>query len=274
MSVNHPTLDYTVWNECRGLEGVAMKLATSQPTTSEFALLGMKQHRPHTTLRGALLVLALLATMKLLWTIGVQQQQSWTSCSTTSSHNTWRASVHSTAKGGYLSAATGVHNADEAWPSPLLYTAWKFKGVQHPHTAEGDIALVPLCSASFTEHHPLTASDYQRSYRSGHPCNMPPGLLQKIQAGEPVKITVVGGSMTQGLRCYDGKRIMQACAWSRRLQDRLRETFPQANITVHNAALRGFSYGQWVVSGMFDGLVDTDVAIIDEQANSHVSVGN
>lgn len=102
---------------------------------------------------------------------------------------------------------------------------------------------------------------------------MPPDLLQKLDSGHPVEITVLGGSMTQGRRCLDGVRWQRDCSWSSRVQDRLRETFPAGNITVLNKAMPGFSYGHWVQSGMLDGLVQTDVLIIDEQVNSHVGAG-
>jgi hypothetical protein len=164
-------------------------------------------------------------------------------------------------------------DADEgaAWPSDLHPTSWQFSGVQKPRIAEGDIQLVPLCNASFVRQYPLTNADFERSYIPGSPCSMPPGLLQKMSSGQPVAITVVGGSMTQGRRCLDGKRWQRECSWSSRLQDRLRETFPTGNITVHNKAIPGYSYGHWLQSGMLDGLVQADVLVIDEQVNSHVS---
>lgn len=167
-----------------------------------------------------------------------------------------------------------AHNLDlpKVWPFAPEQPRWAFKGVLKPPVAEGEMDLIPLCNASFVEQHPLSDSDYARSYTPGEPCrSLPPGLLQKIQSGQAVRIVVVGGSMTQGRRCFDGKRSWQSCAWSSRLEDRLREVFSGKNITVHNAALPGFSYGHWLSSGMLESLTEADVVVIDEQVNSHVS---
>lgn len=173
-----------------------------------------------------------------------------------------------------LNPAAGLDgDGAAAWPSDIHYTSWQFKGVQMPRVAEGDIELVPICNASFVRQYPLTSTDFKRSYIPGSPCSMPPGLLQKMSSGQPVTITVVGGSMTQGRRCIDGQRWQRECSWTSRLQDRLRETFPTGNITVQNKAIPGFSYNHWLQSGMLDGLVQADVMIIDEQVNSHVSAG-
>jgi hypothetical protein len=157
------------------------------------------------------------------------------------------------------------------WPFAPEQPRWAFKGVQKASMTDGEADLIPLCNATFVERHPLTDSDYERSYTPGGPCSMPPGLLQKIQSGAAVKIIVVGGSMTRGRACFDGNRTLETCAWSSRLQARLNEVFQDSNITVVNKALPGFSYSNWTGSGMFGGLVDADVLIVDEQVNSHVS---
>lgn len=160
----------------------------------------------------------------------------------------------------------------DTWPLEALHPSeWTFKGVQLPKIAEGDMDLVPVCNSTFYKQHPFNIEDYERSYTPGATCSMPADLLYKIKTGKPVLITVVGGSMTQGRRCTDGKRGWTHCAWSSRLDDRLKEAFPNSNVTVNNIAMPGFSYGHWLKNGMMDGMAHADVVIIDEQVNSHVS---
>lgn len=210
-----------------------------------------------------------------LWAMSwTYQPLSRSTHSITPSQLTAAVGCNSTPSGQEPFSLASEVGSTSVWPSDIHYTSWQFKGVQMPKIAEGDIDLVPICNASFVRQYPLTGLDFQRSYIPGNPCSMPSGLLQKMSSGQPVQITVVGGSMTQGRRCVDGVRWQRECSWSSRLQDRLHESFPTGNITVHNKAIPGFSYGHWLQSGMMDGLVQADVLVIDEQVNSHVSAGS
>lgn len=171
--------------------------------------------------------------------------------------------------------AQGLAGLPKVWPlAPHEAPSWFFKGVQHVRAKhQGDARLIPLCNDSFVDKHPLAAADYERSFTPGSVCSMPPGLLHKIQSGAPVRIVAVGGSMTQGRECIDGKRAWQTCAWPSRMHDRLNEIFSGSNITVKNAALPGFSYSNWLASGMLDSLTEADVVIVDQQVNSQVGAG-
>lgn len=240
-----------------GLTGQSASIMCSQRSERK-----AQRHKP---LLG-LLVLALTTLLALAMSLSVYLNREQVVCNGQMHASMTRSQHHKQ----LLSHAQGQPN----WPdfASLNHTSWQFKGVQKPPAAEGDMDLIPICNSTFLQQHPLSDADYRRSYRPGGPCSMPPNLLDKLSSGQPVNIKVVGGSMTQGRRCFDGKRAWRECAWSSRLQDRLQETFPNANVTVHNVAIPGYSYGHWLQSGMIDGLVSqTDILVVDEQVNSHVS---
>lgn len=158
------------------------------------------------------------------------------------------------------------------WQQLNLTSNWTFPGVTCC-SSEGDEPLCPWCNKTFTTRYPLQeAEHFQRSFIPGGPCAMPPGLLQKLKTGQPVKINVVGGSMTAGKFCNDKGRHQSACAWPARMRDRLLQLFPRADITVTNMAKPGFSYTSFMSTGSVHDLIDADVLFIDLQVNSQVSV--
>jgi hypothetical protein len=88
-------------------------------------------------------------------------------------------------------------------------------------------------------------------------------------------ISVLGGSWTYGRFCFDGVRNDTACAWPARLQDRLREVYPAANISISNKARPGNHYRPWLAAGDLETVLDgTDIVIIDLQVNSQVRSGS
>lgn len=141
------------------------------------------------------------------------------------------------------------------------------------------MTLAPWCNATFSKKHPLTAADYERSFTPGGACSMPRGLLDALETGSrEVTISVVGGSMTHGVKCLDGEHSSCRdkmcenfkCAWPNKMQSRLQQLFPAGRVSVRNKARSGWSYSTWLESGAIDMLVETDVLIIDLQINSQV----
>lgn len=101
---------------------------------------------------------------------------------------------------------------------------------------------------------------------------MPPGILERLQSGLPVRIVAIGGSMTAGHACFDGDRNGRACAWPQRMQERLLQMFPDhSNITVANMATPGQDYTAALSSGRIRNMIDADVLLVDLQVNSQVS---
>lgn len=153
----------------------------------------------------------------------------------------------------------------------MVFSTWRIPGVRECH-AEGDNSICPWCNSTFTKQHPLSLQHFQRAYLPGEPCSMPAAVLQKLHSGEPLHISVLGGSMTEGVACNDGIRQQSACAWPSRLQERLMQVYPAANITVSNKARRGSHYGAWLEAGDLETFLDgADTLMIDLQVNSQVS---
>jgi hypothetical protein len=133
--------------------------------------------------------------------------------------------------------------------------------------------MCTYCNSSFTKQYPFTqAEHFQRSIHPGSPCSMPPDLLERLQRGSRnFTINIVGGSMTTGAGCVDGSRHQTTCAWGARMQDRLMQMFPKANLTVRNKVVPGRSYRNWLESARLAELSDADVLVVDLQVNSQVS---
>jgi hypothetical protein len=152
-----------------------------------------------------------------------------------------------------------------------LSSTWRVPGVKECNV-EGDSSICSWCNATFTKQHPLSPQHFQRAYLPGRACSMPTVVLQKLQSGEPLHVHVLGGSMTHGTGCNDGLRSGPACAWPSRLQQRLMQAYPAANITVSNKARPGSHYGAWLAAGDLESLLEgADLVIIDLQVNSQVS---
>jgi hypothetical protein len=101
---------------------------------------------------------------------------------------------------------------------------------------------------------------------------MPGDIINKLHAGDELRITVVGGSVTFGTHCQDLTATGTECAWPQRMQDRLQQVFSNANITVRNSARPGHSYRSWLESGDLMQLLDTDILLVDLQVNSQVGM--
>jgi hypothetical protein len=169
-----------------------------------------------------------------------------------------------------LNDSNRIPAADQQ-PGHKLFSTWHLPGVRECH-GEGDNSICQWCNSTLTKHHPLKFQHFQRAYLPGRACSMPTAVLQKLRYGEPLQISVLGGSMTEGVACNDGFRKESACAWPSRLQERLMQVYPAANITVSNKARRGSHYGAWLEAGDLETFLDgADILIIDLQVNSQVS---
>lgn len=145
---------------------------------------------------------------------------------------------------------------------------WTFPGVQQCF-GESDVSLCSWCNWTFTKQYPFVLEQFSRAYIPG--ARMPPGLLHKLQTGRPVSISIVGGSVTAGRDCRDGSRSQKGCAWPSRLQDRLLQLYPGANLTVVNLAMPAHHYFAWLTRGELSEAVQADVMLVDLQVNSVVS---
>lgn len=149
---------------------------------------------------------------------------------------------------------------------------WTFAGVQEC-VSEGHGELCFWCNRTFTADYPLKHSQhFERSFLAGGPCSMPPAILAKLHTGVPVRIVTVGGSMTAGHGCINGAKKGQTCAWPQRMQERLLQVLPRANITVTNMAVPGHDYTAALSSGRVHNAIKADVLIVDLQVNSQVRV--
>ena len=63
-------------------------------------------------------------------------------------------------------------------------------------------------------------------------------FMRQLDAGAPVTVVAVGGSVTAGVMCTEGKRALQACCWSRRVFDWISEA-ANGTATYRNVARAG-----------------------------------
>ena len=63
-------------------------------------------------------------------------------------------------------------------------------------------------------------------------------FMRQLEAGAPVTVVAVGGSVTAGVMCTEGKRALQACCWSRRVFDWISEA-ANGTATYRNVARAG-----------------------------------
>jgi hypothetical protein len=76
-------------------------------------------------------------------------------------------------------------------------------------------------------------------------------LVSRLNRGEPVKIVVIGGSMTAGNRDdirFASQEEAKEGAWPRKLELLLRHIWPKSLITVENLARPGWSQDTWLSS--------------------------
>lgn len=160
---------------------------------------------------------------------------------------------------------------------------WTFPGASNCTGEINNTALCQWCNATFLQQYPLSPEMLERSYIPGSPCSMPSNLLDMLRSGAPVKLAVIGGSMTMGTHCFDSERPelskmtvsplfykSTTCPWMYKMQKRLQQLFPAANISIANHARGGFSYGEHLSLGTLKAATDADVLFIDMQVNSQV----
>ena len=133
---------------------------------------------------------------------------------------------------------------------------------------EGDPVACRVCGEEFSARYPLNAEDFNHSFIGGGTC-LWRGLLQKYIAKEPIKIAVLGSSMTMGHNCEDSKlHSISHCAWPHRLEQLFRDKTRHNQITVENLAVSGGDYGYFLGNGDLV-LVECDLLIVDLDVNAH-----
>jgi hypothetical protein len=61
-------------------------------------------------------------------------------------------------------------------------------------------------------------------------------FMRKAAEGAPVTVTVLGGSMTAGILCADGERVLQNCSWSARVASWVADFLSAPRVTYNNLA--------------------------------------
>ena len=130
---------------------------------------------------------------------------------------------------------------------------------------EGDPVACRVCGEEFLSHYPLNAEDFNHSFIGGGTC-LWRGLLQKYIAKEPIKIAVLGSSMTLGHGCEDSKLHGSHCAWPHRLELLFRG-ISNERVTVENLAVSGGDYEYYLGSGDLV-MVECDLMIVDLGVNA------
>ena len=140
-----------------------------------------------------------------------------------------------------------------------------------PHYEDDDIARRPTwTSAKWMKAdaagYPIEAGGFPRSFRPGSAAALATfaAVAASADAGLPIVITVIGGSMTVGTGCG-----FAACAWAGDVAAWLHSERPHWRVTVRNVARGSTDSEMWARSHQrFFGIGPTDVFLVDTSVNS------
>ena len=107
----------------------------------------------------------------------------------------------------------------------------------------------PTSTASSMAVDSRSSSSNKRLFHLFHKNNL--AVVSRLNRGEPVKIVVIGGSMTAGDRDdihFASQEEAKEGAWPRKLELLLRQFWPKSLITVENLARPGWSQNHWLSS--------------------------
>lgn len=186
-----------------------------------------------------------------------------------------------------LSDAVLIHppSVDPDLVSPLAEVSldWDLKRPQETATARSASPGFPyhdhrdFYNASFEQHYCLKESDFASLPIAGDYSRFI-NMYDKLSAGGTVRILVLGGSMTAGVRCAqfvkDGQKVTgKSCAWPARFHASLASRFPTATVEMLNIAQGGTTTSVilagigMVLRGMQDEGSMPDAVIIDTLVN-------
>lgn len=123
--------------------------------------------------------------------------------------------------------------------------------------------------------YPLSVADFKRITSTARYGKLQP-LLRNLAQGRRISVLVLGGSMTCGINCGQGKLIFKECAWPARFAKWLQEKFPRASVEMHNAARPGTPLRpQLAMMGvLMQELKHVDLILVDTLINDRVSTKN
>jgi hypothetical protein len=127
-----------------------------------------------------------------------------------------------------------------------------------------------LSNAHWTKY-PFNIQDFERGYHPGQESNCGfQRLRQRLDAGEPIRINVYGGSMSTGEYCHSPTNFWKeghVCSWVSRLKAWVAFQFPKWRLSIENN-----SHGGWGIKHFNRELVRPDSAdayIFESTMNTH-----
>lgn len=120
--------------------------------------------------------------------------------------------------------------------------------------------------AAHSGRYPLTAAACERSFQpaAAGACEWP-RVWAALEAGAPVRVLVLGGSMTYGVACAANETLSnQPCAWPSEVDYWLHAAFSRWNLTLVNGAHGGVAAGAFARD---PSLPTADVYIVDTVVN-------